>query len=143
MKQSYLKSVIFCFDLLLMIEAGCKSTEKATTNQETKAYLEPAAKLGDGVKYSFNKDRSYVLAQSTPDINGQNTSFSFFVFDMKAEKIVLEQTIDSGFVQWLSDNEIEVFLTPGVMRNDQSRDEFTTVYNVATGASQPKTDWKK
>ena len=143
MKPSHFKSIAFSIGLLLLVGAGCKSTKKAAVVEETTAYMEPAAKLGDNVKYSFNDGRSFVLAQSTPDPNGNSLSFSFLVFDMKAEKVVLEQTVESGFVQWLSQEEIEVFFTPGIMRNDQSRDDFTTVYNVVTGKSMPKTDWKK
>ena len=143
MKPSHIKSIVFSISLLLLVGAGCKSTKTAAVAEETKAYMEPAAKLGDNVKFSFNDGRTFVLAQSTPDPNGDNLSFSFLVFDMKAEKVVMTQSVESGFVQWLSKDEIEVFNTPGIMPKEKTRDEFTTVYNVVTGKSMPKTDWKK
>lgn len=137
--QSYWILVMGMF--LLM---GCSVTNKTKAVQESTAYITVAKeKLGDEVKFAFNKDRSYVLCQTEPADNPDNPSFRFLVFSMKDEKVVLEQNVRSGFVQWLSDMEIEVFTTPGFMRNDQSRDEFTQVYDVTTGKSTPKTDWKK
>ncbi|GAB5524476.1 MAG: hypothetical protein Roseis2KO_23480 [Roseivirga sp.] len=123
--------------------ASCSVTKKTQAVSESTAYLTLAKeKLGDNVKFDFNEDRSYVLCQSEILPKAKSKSFSFFVYNMKDEKIVLEQNVSAGFVQWLSTMEIEVFTTPGVMRNDQSRDDFTQVYHVATGKSTPKTDWK-
>lgn len=123
---------------------SCSVTSKTKAVQESTAYITVAKeKLGDEVKFAFNKDRSYVLCQTEPADNPDNPSFSFLVFSMEDEKVVLEQNVRSGSVKWLSDMEIEVFSTPGFMRNDQSRDDFTQVYNVATGKWTPKTSWKK
>lgn len=123
---------------------GCSVTNKTKAVNESTAYLTVAKeKLGDEVNFAFNKDRSYVLCQTEPSPNPDNPSFRFLVFSMKDEKVVMEQSVRSGFVKWLSGMEIEIFSTPGFMRNDQSRDEFTQVYHVVTGNSIPKTDWKK
>lgn len=123
---------------------SCNVTKKTQAISESTAYVAVAKeKLGDKVKFDFNEDRSYVLCQSQPSAKPNNTTFSFMVYSMKEEKIVMEQNISSGFVKWLSALEIEVFTTPGVMRNDQSRDDFTQVYDVVTGKSTPKTDWGK
>lgn len=133
---------------LLMLSAcllaSCSVTKKTKAVSESTAYITLAKeKIGDKVKYDFNEDRSYVLCQGEPAGGPDNSSFGFFVFSMKEEKVVLEKTVSSGFVQWLSSREIEVFTTPGFMRNDQSRDEFTQVYDVITGKATAKTDWGK
>ncbi|MCE7996709.1 MAG: hypothetical protein HEP71_32415 [Roseivirga sp.] len=123
---------------------SCSVAQKTQAVSESTAYLAVAKeKLGDKVKFDFNEDRSYVLCQSEIPATSNSKSFGFIVFDMKNEKVVLEQNVSSGFVQWLSNLEIEVFTTPGFMRNDQSRDDFTQVYHVISGKSTPKTDWTK
>lgn len=123
---------------------SCNVTKKTQAISESTAYMALAKEtLGDKAKFDFNSDRSYVLCQSEPGSRPNNTAFSFFVYSMKEEKAVMEQNVSSGFVKWLSALEIEVFTTPGFMRNDQSRDDFTQVYHVVTGKSTPKNDWGK
>lgn len=124
--------------------ASCSVTKKTQAISESTVYIALAKeKLGDKVKFDFNEDRSFVLCQSEIATTSNSKSFSFFVFDMKNENVVIERNVNSGFVQWLSNLEIEVFTTPGFMRNDQSRDEFTQVYHVVSGKFTPKTDWEK
>ena len=141
MKAKQMKSVLILALFSLLI--GCKSAEKKqNTGVETTAYQALAQKWGEGVKYDFNKDRSYVLAQSElSDKTG--TSFSYFVFDMKAEKTTLQGTIESGYIKWLTDLEVEIFRTPGKMAPNTTRDDYTEVVNVQTGKSTPKATWKK
>lgn len=133
--------------LILILTASlfaCKPAEKQAQKTESEAYKPLAAeKLGPDAEFTFNEDRSFVLAQSMIEASKGGLSFSFFVFDMKNEKIVLEQQVESGYVKWLSKTEIEIFRTPGIMRQDQTRDDYTQVHNVLTGESMPKTDWKK
>ncbi len=130
--------------VLLVMLVGCKSAEtKQVTGPETTAYKGLTQKWKGQAKYEFNKDRSYVLAQSEPPATADYYDFSYFVFDMKAEKVVLQGDIASGFVKWISEKEIEVFQTPGKMGPTQTRDDYTEVINVETGKSTPKTDWKK
>jgi len=128
--------------LCLFALASCNVTKNTKAVAETTAYQKVATeKLGDKVKFAFNKDRNYVLCQAEPSNDPNNQRFGFLVYDMKAEKVIMEKSVSSGYVQWLSATEVEVFTTPGTMRNDQSRDEFTLVYNVTTGTSIPKTEW--
>ena len=141
MKAKHMKPFLILALFVMLI--GCKSAEKKqNTEAESTAYLELAKKWGEAVKYDFNKDRTYVLAQSElSDKSG--TSFSYFVFDMKAEKATLQGTIESGYIKWLTDLEVEIFRTPGKMAPNTTRDDYTEVVNVKTAKSTPKTDWKR
>lgn len=142
MKAKHMKPFLLLALFTLMI--GCKSAEqKQNAVVESTAYKTLAEKWGDAVKYDFNKDRSYVLAQSTPSAKSGSTGFSYFVFDMKTEKATLKGTVESGFIKWLSEKEVEIFRTPGKMAPNTTRDDYTEVVNVETGKSTPKRDWKK
>ena len=128
---------LFCF-------VACKSSEKAAKEiqQETTAYKDLTQKWGGEAKYDFNEDRSLVLAQSVPAANAKDLSISYFVFDMKTEKVLTEGTA-RGSVQWLSPKTIEVFNTPGKMAPNTTRDDYTEVIDVCTGVRTPKTEWNK
>jgi len=135
----------FVLLLCLLSFVACKSAEKkaGTSGQETTAYKQLALKWGDQVKYDFNTDRSMVLAQSLPAPNDKSLRISYFVFDMKTEKVRTEGNLETGAVQWLSVKEIEVFNTPGKMAPNQTRDDYTMVINVITGEQTPKSQWKR
>lgn len=137
-------SIFWMLTLCLFALASCNVTKSTKAVAESTAYRKVATeKFGDKVKFAFNENRNYVLCQGEPSSDPNDQRFGFLVYDMKAEKVIMEKSVRSGYVQWLSVTEIEIFTTPGTMRNDQSRDEFTQVFNVITGNSMPKTEWGK
>lgn len=137
------KIALLLMMVILLASAGCKPSEKQPARKNQVYITVAREKLGDNVTFRYNDDRAYVLAQSEQPKSSNDLSFRFIVFGIKQEKVVLEQDVESGFVKWLSNTEIEVFRTPGKMRNEQTRDDYTMVYNVMTGDSMPKTEWKK
>ena len=140
LKQLKTLSVLVILTLLI----GCKSAEtKQKTEAETTAYKALTEKWGNTVKYDFNKGRSYVLAQSVPSAKSSSTGFSYFVYDMKAEKVTIRGEVDSGYIKWLSEKEVEIFRTPGVMAPNTTRDDYTEVVDVVSGKSTPKKNWSK
>lgn len=127
----------------LLFFTACQVTQKTQAAVESTAYLQIAQdKLGENLKYAKSENGRYVLCQTVQSSNPDNQSFKFLVYDMQDEKIVMEKSVSRGYVQWLSNTEVEIFSTPGTMRNDQSRDDFTMVYDVITGKGTPKNDWK-
>ncbi|MCB0494992.1 MAG: hypothetical protein KDC79_02560 [Cyclobacteriaceae bacterium] len=132
--------LLFYFVVLLI---GCKSNKlsDSSTKLEGNKFEEVATKkLGEGLTYYKNDSKTYVLCvHEVPGTNLQpRNSLSFVVIRLKDDKIVLQQNISGGKVNWFSDREIEVFRTPGIVRPDESRDDYTTLYNVITGASYSK-----
>lgn len=137
-------STSFLILLSLVLLMGCKNKpNQAKQSEETTAYKELTLKWGSQVQYDFNQDRSFVLAQSVPGVDSKSRDVSYFVFDMKAEKITTEGNVENGSVSWLSLKEIQIFRVPGKMSPGQSRDDYTTVVDVLTGKQTPKTNWKK
>lgn len=137
MKKKSIYMVIIAFFVL-----SCGASKNNNTAQNGKdGYKELAVeKLGDNVTYTMNEDESFVLCVS--EIKGTTQQprnmLSYMVINMKDNSTVLEDKIDGGSVNWVNDTELEVFRTPGIMRNDQTRDDYTTVYNIKTGKSYPK-----
>ncbi|MCP4459107.1 MAG: hypothetical protein GY816_13955 [Cytophagales bacterium] len=90
-------------------------------------------RLGSNIQYSPNGDRSMILCyKQQKDQSNGGYGVSFFVFDNKLKKIIYEEVIDRGTVDWYSDNEVVLFYTPGTMRSDQSRDDFSYIYNLVS-----------
>lgn len=135
MKQIIVYSILGLF----LISCGTKvskSTDDNSSNYEKVA----VEKLGANLTYSMNDSKTFVLCMN--DVKGTaqqpRNTISFVVIKLSDNSVVLEQKFDGGTVGWYSDTEVEVFRTPGMIRKDQTRDDFTTLYNVSKGTSYPK-----
>ena len=122
--------------MLLVSFMACTSHKVSMSSTETTPYKTIAqAKLGTGVDYILNEDKDYVLCikkESTPSGNPQK-SVHYLVIDVKNNDIVLQDKQENATVQWRDAKHIEVFHIPGVVRKDQNRNDFVTLYNVETG----------
>jgi hypothetical protein len=146
MRKIELKStaILGAFTICLLLLASCQVTQKTKAAAESTAYKQIAQeKLGDDLKFTPSEDNKFVLCETKASSDPDNGAFQFLVFDTEAEKIVMEKKVTQGYVRWVSAKEVEVFSTPGIMREDQTRDDFTVVYDVVTGKATPKTAWKK
>lgn len=129
------------FILILLFAAGCATVKTTTTSDQTPEYQKVAfSLLGEDLTYTMNEPQSYVLCvKEMPGTSQQpRNSISFVVIDLSNNQMVIKQKLTGGTVGWYSDYEIEVFQTPGMVRHDQSKDDFTTIYNVTKGTSYPK-----
>jgi len=123
--------------------SGCASSKVSSVDTKDVSNYEKLAistLASENVTHTMNSNKTYVL--STNEVKGTleqpRNSLSFVVIKINENKVVLEQKIEGGNVNWLNYTEIEVFRTPGIMRDDQTRDDFITIYNVETGLSYPK-----
>ena len=126
--------------VLVFFITSCNSHKVATSNTE-EAYKEVVKeRLGEDVLYLLNKPKTYVLC--IKEIKGTTlqprNTVNYIVVKIDNNAVVLENKIEGGSVSWASKNEVEVFRIPGIVRKDQSRADFITLYNVETGKSYPK-----
>ncbi len=132
------------FGVLGVAVISCSSSKLLVSTPDTnETYKEVVAnKLGEDVLYIANKTNAYMLCiKETKGGSLQpRNKIDYLVVKTDTNSIVLEDKIEGGSVSWASKNEIEVFRTPGIVRKDQSRDDFITLYNVETGKSYPKQD---
>ena len=120
---------------------SCASSSTSTSSQGEGEYKEVATKaLGDNVEYKLNDSKTFVLCvnEVSGTVKQPRNSLSYLVINLKDNSISLENKVDGGTVSWYKDNLLQVYLTPGTMRDDQTRDDFITLYNVETGKSFPK-----
>lgn len=116
--------------LVIFMLVQCKNAEQ---NQADGYKALAEQQLGADVEYIPNGDSSFILCfTKQKDESNSGYGVSFLVFDAKEMKMVYEEEIGRGTVSWHSDNELALFYTPGIMRNDQTRDDFTYIYHVGT-----------
>ena len=119
-----------------------KNVASASATQDMKnTYLTVAQeKFGEDVEFAENQDSTYVLCvhDHKGTVKQPRNSVQYMIYNLADNKVVHEETVGSGYVKWYSDYQIEIFRTPGIMRDDQTRDDFITIYNVKTGESVSK-----
>ena len=124
--------------------ASSKNRSGTAQDQDQAMYRQLAEEKYQGkIKYKPNPDGFYMLCINDTKGTAQKpqNQLQFFIYDLKNEKLTFELKVGSGYVKWLGNKHVEVFRTPGVMRKDQSRDDFTTVYDVISGKGIPKKEF--
>ncbi len=133
---------IVLYIALVILMTNCKTSKiSANTPSSTESYKElVTGKLGNDVLYLTNKTNSHVLCiHETKGTSQQpRNKTSFLVVKIDTNSIVFEDYVENSTVGWASKYEVEVFKIPGMVRKDQSRDDFVTIYNVESGKSYPK-----
>ena len=134
---------ISTYIILILVLASCGASKKSNSTQTAdNKYNELATeKLGEDVSFTMNNSKTYVLCISEVKgtVKQPRNMLSYMVIKLSDNTTVLEKKVDGGTVKWFNDMEIEVYLTPGIMRNDQTSDDYTTIYNVESRESRKKT----
>jgi len=116
------------FRPLVMIQlaallAGCGNAKDSAGEEpaEEPQYLAEARdRFGEQFSCEPNGTDEFVLCTFTPEMTALNPipQMAFFVYDMAGEEVVHEQNQVTGRVGWVSDFEIEMTLTPGIVTSD-------------------------
>lgn len=134
------KSIIYIFLVLFITSCGASKVSNSAQESDANYKVIATEKLRGEITYTMNEVKSHVLCVS--EIKGTpkqpRNTLSYLVIKIKDNSTALENKIEGGTVNWYDNTEIEVYRTPGIMRDDQSRDDFVTLYNVETGKSYPK-----
>ena len=126
--------------VLLVVSCGSSKTSQSFQEAEEKYKELATAQLGEDVSYIFNDAKTYVLCTSEVEgtVKQPRNMLSYMVIKISDNTSVLDNKTDGATVKWSSDTEIEVYITPGIMRDDQTNDDYTTIYNVESGKSRKK-----
>ena len=99
--------------------SGCGNSKQPA--DEVPAHINEAReRFGDRFECEPNDPDDYVLCAYRPDTTAMNPlpRVAFFVFDSQAQEVVMEQAQVAGAVKWVSDYELEMTLTPGIVTQD-------------------------
>lgn len=78
-------------------------------------------KYKDNITYQINLTHLYVLChkQSRPTSRNPYPPVQFFVYGLKNEKVLFEDSLANGSVKWLNDYQIQVSTIPGIITGDE------------------------
>ena len=120
--------------ITILINACCGSKESAKIQISGDYKKIAESKLGDNYKIIFNSDSTYLTAyqlNKNPNENIQPT-LKFFVYDLFEEKILFEDNLPNGKVEWINDHQVKVSTTPGIVsgKEEKNKSLFGYTYDV-------------
>ncbi|EAY28834.1 hypothetical protein [Microscilla marina] len=121
----------------------CKSTSANKNDDPKNATLKKLGeeKYGASAHYIPSPGKSYVLCykkEKGNSVKSTQKTVDFFVFETQSNKTVYENNLQNGYVKWFSDYQLEMFLVPGIMPANKSKDDFITIYNLKNNTSIKK-----
>ena len=127
--------MILAFALILV---NCKSTKDVAESKVDYKTL-AVEKLGSKVQYAANEDNSLVLCfKITKTPNNGGAGVAYFVWGNESNTVVYEEKIPLGTVSWYSATQLAIYKTPGLIKSDESQDNYTNIYDVLTKESELK-----
>lgn len=134
MKRLFILSMLIV-PLLLFNCKGVKDSQSGTTQTQTLEEL-VKSKYKDQGSILYNKSKTYALVQSVSkksDAPGQS-SIHFFIYDVSASEIILEDFVNQGSVQWTNDTLVKITKVPGVYKEGASKGYVFDVMNKTRDA---------
>ena len=107
--------------------ACCALAKKDSNSGESAENYEKLAvdKYKDNITYQINLTHLYVLCHKQPRSTSRNPfpPVQFFVYDLKNERVLFEDSLANGSVKWLNDYQIQVSTIPGIVTGDEEADK--------------------
>jgi|GEM_PF-5341829 len=126
----YVKNKIPFICLILVIACGSpqqaahQNKEVPTEKELVKKYEQLAIEKFKGdLLYIPNANNTYMLCISNNKPTKENPlpSFSYFIYDLKTDEIIYEDSHENGMVNWKNNEQIMVHTFPGQVRSDNDR----------------------
>jgi hypothetical protein len=120
--------------ITVLINACCGSKESAKIQISGDYKKIAESKLGDNHKIIFNSDSTYLTAYKLNKNSDENIlpALKFFVYDLSEEKILFEDNLPNGKVEWINDHQVKVSTTPGIVsgKEEKNKSLFGYTYDV-------------
>lgn len=134
-----MKHFIGTFVICSVLLFGCKASKDTSSDKEQTPTFEELVtmKYPDQSTVLMNESNTYALVQSISrksEVKGQS-SIHFFVYDKTNEEIILEDFINQGSVEWISDNLLKINEIPGVYKKDDPQGYVFDVTNKTRKAN--------
>jgi hypothetical protein len=88
-------------------------------------------KFSGDLLYIPNSNNTYMLCISHNKPTNENPfpSFSFFIYDLKTEEIIYEDSHENGNVNWKNNEQIMIHTFPGQIRNENDQ-PIVYIYDI-------------
>jgi uncharacterized ubiquitin-like protein YukD len=98
------------------------------TNKEYKTFAED--KIKSGYNIGYNSDSSFAIYQkaiNTEPGHPQN-SISFFIYDLNKDKIIYEESVQDGNIEWQNDHLVKIVNRHGIVSQEMKTSNFQIRY---------------
>lgn len=132
--KTFLKKYLLAVNTLAFFITifSCSTPKEINKNQITisakidtipKYELIAKEKFSGDLLYIPNSNNTYMLCISNNKPTNENPfpNFSFFIYDLKNETIIYEDTYENGNVNWKNNEQIMIHTFPGQVRNDNDQ----------------------
>jgi hypothetical protein len=126
----FFNTTVFCC-LLILLES-CEHTGSGFEKKD-ETYKEVAVnKLGANPAFSYNTGKTHVLIykQLKPAAENPLPPLRFFVYDIKNDTLIYENSIPAGSVKWKNDTQIEVTLIEGNISTERKENQNGYLFDV-------------
>jgi hypothetical protein len=82
------------------------------------------SKLGSPCEFIYNESKSYILSYSSQS-NDLVEKTKFLVIRVSDAEIIQSGDFRPGYIKWVSENTIEYLDAPGIIRPDETLDQYT------------------
>ena len=133
-KEMNVRKTSICVTTFLFFIIACHTTktdvQESMDSQNYKTIS--LEKYGQNIEYLMNSSKTHVIClkrnKPTPQI--PQSRISFFIYDIKKDEIIFEESFIDAEVRWKSEYQVEVKITPGIVSGDETAEDFIYVYDV-------------
>jgi hypothetical protein len=121
--------------ITFLINACCGSKASSELKETPNSYRKIAeSKLGDNYRISFNSDSTYLIAYHSEKSTPQNVNppLKFFIYSLNDNKIVFEENLPNGKIEWINDRQVKVSIIPGIVSEVKGKNKraFGYIYDI-------------
>jgi hypothetical protein len=128
MYKKCLLSFIFLFFL-----TTCSAPTKNFPEQEEKLKTIVQQKYQSDSEMFYNDDKSFALVvkQEKQSTKNPHPFLQFFIYELGENKIIFENSNERGTVRWKNNNQVEVIIVPGIIREGEDN-FYGYIYDART-----------
>ena len=119
--------------ILLLIFWNCSGgrytiSNNIKTNKEYKVFAEE--KIKSGYKIIYNSDSSFVIYQKSINVEPAHpqNSISFIIYDVNKDKIIYEESVQDGNIEWQNDYLVKIVNRHGIVSQEMKASNIQIQY---------------
>ncbi len=135
-KYIIFRNIIVPVSFFLLINGCCGSEETSgEVYQNQPSYKNIAEeKFNKDYRVTFNNDSTYIIVQQFPQnvTKGIQEPLKFFIYDNKNQKIIFQDNLTNGQIEWMNRNQIKVSTLPEIVsgKDEDNKRMFGYIYDV-------------
>lgn len=130
--------------ILIVVLSACQAPKSVNQPDKQTEFIQIAeSQLGASAQCVKNSSETMVLCinESVTSPQQPRNNVTFMVIKLDDSSTIYESSVDGGNVKWFDDERLEIFTVPGYMKQGQTNDDYTKIYDLNTQEMTPKTEY--